>query len=84
MTGVVHEALRRWAEGLPPLEAGVGLLIRSSDGRFANPGQPWVRRGDDAGWWWIDVEQMDEANDVAFANELQQRMELGPCCCCVA
>jgi hypothetical protein len=29
----IHEALRRWANGLYPLEAGVDLLIRSRDGR---------------------------------------------------
>ncbi len=56
----VHEALRRWARGLYPLEAGVELLIHAFDGRFANPRQPWVQQGDDPGWWWIDVEQMTE------------------------
>jgi hypothetical protein len=56
----VHEALRRWAKGLYPLEAGVELLIRAFDSRFVSPGQPWVQQGDDPGWWWIDVEQMTE------------------------
>lgn len=51
----VHEALRRWAKGLYPLEAGVELLIQSFDGRSANPSQPWVQQGDDPGWWWIDA-----------------------------
>ncbi len=58
----VHVALRRWAEGLYPLEAGVELLIRGCNGRFANSGQPWVQQGDDPGRWWIDVEQMNEDN----------------------
>lgn len=31
----VYEALRHWAKGLYPLEAGVGLLIHAFDGRFA-------------------------------------------------
>ncbi len=64
----VHEALRRWAKGLYPLEAGVELLIRACDSRFANPGLPWVQRGDDPGWWWIDVEQMNEDNYSALSG----------------
>lgn len=64
----VHNALRGWAKGLYPLEAGVELLIRSSEGRFANPGQPWVQQGEDPGWWWIDVEQMNEDNYGAFSG----------------
>ena len=63
-----HEALRRWAKGLYPLEAGVELLIRGCGGRFANPGQPWVQRGDDPGWWWIDAEQMTEDNYAALSG----------------
>lgn len=64
----IHEALRRWAKGLYPLEAGVELLIRAFDGRFANPGQPWVQQGDDPGWWWIDVEQMNEDYYAALSG----------------
>ncbi len=64
----VHEALRRWAKGLYPLEAGVELLIGAFDGRFANQGQPWVQQGDDPGWWWIDVEQMNEDNFGALSG----------------
>lgn len=67
MTGF-HEALRRWAKGLYPLEAGVELLIRGCGGRFANLGQPWVQQGDDPGWWWIDVEQMTEDNYGALSG----------------
>ncbi|QLQ15526.1 MAG: hypothetical protein HZY73_07340 [Micropruina sp.] len=54
--------LRAWAGGIYPLEVGVELLIRTSNGRFAGAGQPWVRSGDDPGWWWIDVTEMNEAN----------------------
>lgn len=64
----VHEALRGWAKGLYPLEAGVELLIRAFDGRFANPGQPWVQQGDDPGWWWIDADQMTEDNYGALSG----------------
>lgn len=64
----IHEALRRWAKGLYPLEAGVELLIQAFDGRFANPSQPWVQQGDDPGWWWIDAEQMTEDNYGALSG----------------
>lgn len=64
----VDEALRRWAKGLYPLEAGVELLILAFDGRFANPNQPWVEQGDDPGWWWIDVERMTEENFGALSG----------------
>lgn len=52
--------LRTWARGIYPLEAGVELLIRTSGGRFAGASQPWVRRGEDSGWWWVDVTEMNE------------------------
>lgn len=64
----VHEALRRWAKGLYPLEAGVELLIRAFDGRFANPRYPWVQQGYDSDWWWIDVEQITEDNYGALSG----------------
>lgn len=64
----IHEALRRWAKGIYPLEAGVELLIRAFDGRFANPAHPWVQQGDDPGWWWIDVGQMTEDNYGALSG----------------
>ena len=64
----VHEALRRWAKGLYPLEAGVELLTHAFGGRFARSREPWVQQGDDPGWWWIDVEQMTEDNYGALSG----------------
>lgn len=64
----VHEALRRWAKGLYSLEAGVELLIRACDGRFADSGQPWVQQGDDPGRWWIGVEQMNEDTNRSLSG----------------
>ncbi len=58
----VQDALRTWAKGNYPQEAGVELLIRASDSRFARAGYPWVCEGEDPGWWWVDVEQMTEEN----------------------
>jgi len=37
-----HEQLRAWARGRYPLEAATELLIRGFDGRFAEPGCPWM------------------------------------------
>lgn len=70
----VDEALRRWAKGLNRLEASAELLIRACDGRFASPGQPWVQQGDDPGWWWIDVEQMNEDNFGALSGGGETRL----------
>jgi hypothetical protein len=48
--------LRVWARGVYDQEAGVELLIRAFDGRFARQGWPWIRRGD--GGCWVDVPQL--------------------------
>jgi len=37
-----HEQLRAWASGSYPLEAATELLIRAFDGRFVEPGWPWM------------------------------------------
>jgi hypothetical protein len=34
--------LRTWARGSNPVAAGVELLIRAFNGRFARDGQPWI------------------------------------------
>jgi len=39
----VHEDLRAWAKGIHTSEAAVELLIRGFGGRFAAPGNPWIR-----------------------------------------
>jgi hypothetical protein len=63
-----HAGLRTWAKGIYPLEAGVELLIRSSDGRFAAPGWPWIAQGAQPGSWWLDVTQMNEDAFVALSG----------------
>ena len=54
-----HEGLRQWAKGLYPLEAGVELLIRGCDGRFARSGYPWVLPTEN-GSWYLDPEAITE------------------------
>ena len=48
--------LRTWAKGDFVQEAGVELLIRAFDGRFAERGCPWVRPCEHPGWFWVDTE----------------------------
>lgn len=47
-----HSQLRAWAKGNHGLEAATELLIRGFDGRFADPGCPWVHPT--ASGHWID------------------------------
>jgi hypothetical protein len=51
---------RAWARGDFAQEAGVELLIRAFDGRFAFRGCPWVRPCEQPGWFWIDTEAITE------------------------
>lgn len=55
MSTDTENALRAWAKGIYPLEAGVELLLRSG---FAGPSRPWVQPGETPGRYWIDVDQI--------------------------
>lgn len=46
----VAVSLRQWARGVYPQEAAVELLLRAFHGRFARPGNPWIRPTDDGGY----------------------------------
>lgn len=50
----INEALRAWACGIYPTEAGVELLIRS--GPSVYEGAPWITRDGDIAW--IDVDEL--------------------------
>ena len=53
MTGLdeaVISRLRAWAKGMYTVEAGVELLLRAFDGRFARLGNPWIE-GDPTDCW---------------------------------
>lgn len=54
-----HQDLRDWARGIYPLEAGVELLVRPWGGRFATPGNPWIRKNNE-GHWYVDAAQVTE------------------------
>ena len=45
-----HAQLRAWAKGIHGLEAATELLIRGFDGRFADPGCPWVHPTESGHW----------------------------------
>ena len=53
-----HEQLRAWARGVYPSEAATELLIRAFDGRFAEPGWPWIHPT--AQDHWIDFSTIGE------------------------
>ena len=42
MTETRLDNLRTWAAGSYPIEAATELLIRAFNGRFIQPGQPWI------------------------------------------
>lgn len=55
MTNLPQE-LRDWAKGSLPLEAATEMLLRAFDGRFAQPGSPWMMRDEKYGNVWIDFD----------------------------
>lgn len=73
---VTHAGLRAWAKGLYPLEAAVELLVRVSDGRFANPGYPWIQPCDQPGWWWLDHEAITEDSLCALSGGEQRVLRI--------
>ena len=52
--------LRTWAQGAADQEAGVELLIRAFDGRFAQQGCPWVRPCGQRDIYCLDVHALVE------------------------
>lgn len=59
--------LRRWARGLLTVEAATELLIRSCGGRFARPGQPWIRT-DRGGAVWVEWRSITEESTGALSG----------------
>lgn len=62
------QGLRRWANGVYPLEAAVELVARAFGGRFARVGYPWVAQGDGPNVYWLDVEQLTAENTGAYSG----------------
>ena len=65
-----HEQLRAWAGGHYPLEAATELLIRAFDGRFAEPGWPWIHPT--VHGHWIDLSTIGE--QIAGLSGGEQRL----------
>ena len=61
--------LRTWSKGDFVQEAGVELLIRAFDGRFAERGWPWVRPCRRPGWFWIDTEAITQRSGCLSGGE---------------
>jgi len=61
----VADELRDWARGMYPLEAAVELLVRGMRGRFALPGNPWIKRetgvrGSPEPRYWADLADIED------------------------
>jgi hypothetical protein len=65
-----HEQLRAWARGLYPLEAATELLIRAFNGRFTEPGWPWIHPT--VHGQWIDFSTIRE--QIAGLSGGEQRL----------
>ena len=66
--GRIAAELRDWARGCYSTEAAVELLIRACDGRFVEPGQPWLRT-DDRGIIWLDAEVIRRYSRAVSSGE---------------
>lgn len=62
-----HAQLRSWAKGIHGLEAATELLIRGFNGRFADPGCPWVHPT--ASGHWIDFDSIPEQTGALSGGE---------------
>lgn len=62
-----HAQLRAWAQGIHGLEAATELLIRGFNGRFADPGCPWVHPT--ACGHWIDFEAIPAQTGALSGGE---------------
>ena len=73
---ITPAGVRAGAKGLYPREAGVELLVRTSNGRFASPGNPWIQPCDQPGWWWLDPAAVNDDNLVAFSGGEQRVLRI--------
>ena len=62
-----HAQLRAWAKGLYGLEAATELLIRGFNGRFADPGCPWVHPTESGHW--IDFDSIPALTGALSGGE---------------
>ncbi|EYR62469.1 hypothetical protein N866_08290 [Actinotalea ferrariae CF5-4] len=60
--------LRDWARGSLPVGAGVELLLRAFEGRFAGPSCRWVTSEPD-GRTWVDVDALHAGAGVLSGGE---------------
>jgi energy-coupling factor transporter ATP-binding protein EcfA2 len=64
--------LRAWADGVYPLESAVELLVRFQDGRFTQPGWPWIDQADSA-WSTLNARDLT-GNATACLSGGEQRV----------
>lgn len=58
-TRSVPADLRAWAKGIYPTEAAVHLLLQAFDGRFAQPGWPWIK-ATESGNHYLDAARLSD------------------------
>jgi hypothetical protein len=64
----VARRVREWAAGSLPVGAGVELLLRAFDGRFADPSRPWVIT-DAGGRVWVDTDVLRDGTGALSGGE---------------
>lgn len=65
----VDHQLRSWAKGMYTIEAATELLIRAFDGRFADPGYPWIQPADHGDSYWVDFAVIGDRIDALSGGE---------------
>jgi len=60
--------LRDWARGSLPMMAGVELILRACDGRFARPSWPWIVTEPD-GRVWVDADALRDRTGAMSGGE---------------
>lgn len=68
-----HARLQAWANGMHGMEAATELLIRGFDGRFADPGCPWIHPTTSGHW--IDFQAIP-AQIVALSGGEQRFLKI--------
>lgn len=63
---LVAMQIRARARGCHPVEAATELLLRAFDGRFAQPGLPWIRH--DHHHAWVDFDAITDDTTGVYSG----------------
>ena len=59
----------QWSAGWLALEAAVELLIRACEGRFADPGNPWILQDKPGRPYWLDAAAISQNSSGLSGGE---------------